>query len=108
MAGVAEQADLLASPDRRRGEVLVDARLEADLVHLEEPLRLAHREIDPTQRRAAIAGDEAGGIEARRIVALALTHRQANPRLGHGQENPTGFEAVLLVQRYGHKRHGTA
>ena len=102
---VAEQLDLLAAPDRGGRQVLVDPRLEHDLVLLEEALRLPHRLVDAAERRAAIAGDEAGGVEAGGLVALALHHRQADERLGPGQEDPTGFQHVFVVQGDGRERH---
>ena len=77
-----EQVDLLRAPDRGRGQVLVDAGLEHDVVLLEELLGAPQRLVEPAQRRAAVAGDEAGGVQPRREVALALHHRQKNAIMG--------------------------
>ena len=55
--------------------------------------------VEPAQRRAAIAGDVARGVEARRQVALALHHRQPDQRLDAGQEDPTGCSRMYLSSR---------
>ena len=84
--------DLLGAPQGGGGEVLVDARLEVDVVLLDEALGLPQRLVEAAQRRAAIAGDEAGGVEAGGEVALALHHRQAHQRLRAGQVDAAAFE----------------
>ena len=93
--------DLLGAPQRGGGEVLVDAGLEFDVVLLDEALGLPQRLVEAAQRRAAIAGDVAGGVEPGGEVALALHHRQAHQRLRAGQVDPPAFEYVFVVQ--GHR-----
>ncbi len=93
------QVDLLRAPDRRRREVLVQARLELDVRAVEELRRLPQRLVEAAQRRAAVAGDEPAGVEARGLVALALQHQQANERLDAVQVDAAGIERVLVVQR---------
>ena len=93
------QVDLLRAPDRGRGEVLVQPGLELDVRAVEELLRLPQRLVEAAERRAAIAGDEAGGVEARLRVALALQDQQADERLDAGEEDAAGAELVLVVER---------
>ncbi len=97
--GAGIQVDLLRAPDRRRREVLVEARLELDVGALEKLLRLPQRLVEAAQRRPAIAGDEAGGIEAGEPVALPLEYQQADQCLHAGDENAPRFELVLVVER---------
>ena len=82
-----KQVDLLRSPDRGRRQILVYARLELDVMLLEEFLRLVQRQIEPAQRRAAVTRDESRGVEPRGQVTLALHHWKAHKRLRAGQEN---------------------
>ena len=93
------QVDLLRAPDRRGREVLVEPGLEPDVRAVEELLRLPQREIERAERRAAVPGDEAGGVEARERVALPLQHQQAHERLHAGQVDATGVELILVVER---------
>ena len=95
------EVDLLGAPQGGGGEVLVDARLELDVVLLDEALGLPQRLVEPAQRRAAIARDVARRIEPGREVALALHHRQAHQRLRAGQVDPSAFKYVFVVQ--GHR-----
>ena len=103
--GAGEQADLLAAPDRGRGQLLVDRRLELDVVALDKAARAPQRLVEPAERRAAIAGNKAAGIEPGRDVALPLHHRQAHQRLRAGQIDPALLESVLVVERDRRQRH---
>jgi len=76
VAGAGEQVGLLAAPHRGGAQLLVDAGLEVDGVLLEKLACLPEALVEPAQRRAAVAGDETGGVEAMGQVALALQHRQ--------------------------------
>ena len=96
--GARMQVDLLRAPDRRGGEILVQSRLELDVGAVQELLRLPQRLVERAQRRAAIAGDEAAGIQAGELVALPLQHQQADERLRAGQIDAAGFELVLVVE----------
>ena len=93
------QVDLLRAPDGRRGEVLVQPRLELDVGAIEELLRLPQRLVEAAQRRAAVPGHEARGVQAGQPVALALQDQQADQRLDAGDENASRFELVLVVER---------
>jgi hypothetical protein len=90
---------LLRAPDRGRGEVLVDAGLEVDVMLVEERPASPQLLVEPAERRAAVAGDVAGGVQPGGEIALALHHRQAHQRLGAGEEHPPVIERVLVSRR---------
>ena len=79
--GAGKQANLLAAPHRGGGEVFIETGLEADVVLFEQRLGLPQRAVVSAERRAAIAGDEARGVQAGSAVARALHERQAHERL---------------------------
>ena len=60
--------------------------------------RLPQRLVERAQRRAAIAGDEAGGIEAGERVALALQDQQPNERLHAGQIDAARLDLVFVIK----------
>src|SRR5476651_2097226 len=93
-----EQVGLLAAPHRRRREILVEAGLEVDVVFLEVPLRAPQRVVVHAERRAAIARDEAAGVESRRRVALLLHHRQAHQRLDAGEIDAALVQAIAILE----------
>jgi hypothetical protein len=95
----------MAKADRGRGQVLVDAGAEVDVVALQERPRLPELLVESAQRRATVAGNETTGLEAGRGVALALHDRQAHQRLGAGQKDAAGLQRVLIVEVDGGKRH---
>ena len=92
------QVDLLGAPDRGGGEVFVDARLEFDAMLVEELLRLPERLVESAERRAAIPGNESGGVQARGEIADPLQHRQAHQRLRTGHEGAPGLQRVFIVE----------
>src|SRR3546814_13214420 len=51
------------------------------------------------ERGEKVTGEEAGGDEAGGEIALSQQHRQAEQRLGSGQEHATLCKGVLVVQR---------
>ena len=79
--GAGREIELLRAPDRGRREILVHAGLELDVVLLEMLSRGEELLVVAAERRAAIAGDEARGIEARGAVAPDLGHRQPDQGL---------------------------
>jgi hypothetical protein len=97
--GAGEQVDLLRTPDGRGAQVLVEAGLEVDVVFLEVLFRAPQRVVIHAERRAAITGDEAAGVEAGLEVALALHHRQADQRLDAGEVDAALVEAVAVLER---------
>src|SRR4051794_13922276 len=101
VARLGKKVELLRAPDRRRGQVFVDARLEADVVTLEMRPRAPQRLVEAAERRAAIAGDEAGGVDAGARVALALQHHEPDKRLRTGEKHAPALERVLVVEGSG-------
>jgi hypothetical protein len=96
---VRPQIELLRAPHRGGREVFVDAGLEHHVVRVQMFLRFPQRLVDPAERRAAIAGDEAGRIQSRALVALFLQHRQTDERLCAADIDAAFFERVLVVER---------
>ena len=78
---------LLRAPDRGRRELLVEARLEMDVVGLEQVLQPRELQIEAADRRAAVAGDEAAGVEPGATVALLLRDQQPRDRLRARQQH---------------------
>ena len=103
--GAGKHADLLAAPHRRGRQVLVEAGREFDVMLLEKGFCAPQRVIVHAERRAAVARYEAGGVEALRAVAFALQHRQADQRLGTGEEYALRIQPVLVIQPNFHQRH---
>ena len=99
----AAQLGLLRAPQRGRGEVLVDAGLEEDVA--EERPGAQELLVEPAERRAAIAGDIARGIEAGAAVALLLHQAQPHQRLEAGDEDPALAEVVFVVELDVAQRH---
>src|SRR6185437_3787623 len=98
--------DLLRAPHRRRGEILVQPRLELDARAIEELLRLPERLVESAERRAAVAGYEAAGVEPGRVVALSLQQQKAYERLHAGQEDAAAAKLVLVIEGDVAKRRG--
>ena len=73
-----QQVQLLRAPNRRGRQVLVHARLEANLSGLQARPFLQHLLVEPAQWRAAVAGHEACRVQAGRSIALALQQQQAH------------------------------
>src|SRR5207244_8371014 len=83
--GAGREIELLRAPDRGGREVFVHAGLEFDVVLFEMFSRGKQLLVVAAQRRAAVTGDEACGVQPRSAVAADLRHRQANQRLDTGQ-----------------------
>ena len=105
MLAFAEQFGLLRAPAGGRRELLVEARLEDDVGLGELLLGLPQLQVEPAERRAAIAGDEAGRVQPVPAVALALHQQHADDGLRAGQENTLLAEIELVVERDVVKRH---
>ena len=82
MFGARRKIDLLRTPQCRCGQILIDAGLKYHLVVGKMLLGLPQGLIQPAQRRTAIAGNVAGGIQPRQGVALVLQQQQSGPRPG--------------------------
>ena len=98
MVGAGRQIELLRAPDRGGREVLVHAGLELDVVLLEMLSRGEKLLVVAAERRAAISGDKARGVEAGGAVPADLGHRQAHQRLDPGQEDVAGALGVFLIE----------
>ncbi len=96
--GARVEVDLLRSPQRGRGEILVEAGLELDVSALEELRCLPQRLVERAERRPAVAGYEARGVEARERVALALQDQEPDERLRAGQVDAAGLQRVLVIE----------
>ena len=91
---------LLRAPDRRGGEVLVEARLEAYVGGLQF-LGGAHElQVHPAERGAAIARDEPSRALSGAAVALPLHQAQANQGLRSGKVDMILAEVVLVAKRH--------
>src|SRR5262249_31950738 len=73
--GAGKHADLLATPHGSRREVFVQAGDEGDVMLLQEGFCAPQRVVVHAERRAAIAGDEARGVQSRGAIALPLQQR---------------------------------
>ena len=104
-AAFAAQLGGLRPPHRGRGEVLVDAGLEADVVGDQLARRAHELLVEAAERRAAITGDVARSIQSGAPVALLLHQREAYQRLIAGDEDPALGEVVLVVERDVIERH---
>ena len=91
----------LAAPDGRGSQVLVHAGHEHHVVRLQVFARLDQLIVEGAQRRAPVAGDIAGGVEACRAVAALLHHGQAHQGLHAGQIDRALRGGVLVFQAHG-------
>ncbi len=101
-----EHVQLLRAPHRRGGKVLVQSGLEAHVVPLEVLACLPRRLVDRAERRAAIAADEAGRVQAGECVALVLEHRETEQRLRAAHVRAAAVQGPLVVE--GDLRQGAA
>ncbi len=102
---LATEFRLLRAPDRGRGQVLVNAALETDIVLAEKrggALKLA---VQSAKWRSAITGDVACGIEAVTPVQLLLHQAESHQRLEPGDKHMAVAEIVFIVELYVAKRH---
>ena len=102
---LAAQLGLLRAPDGGRGEILVQAGLEEDVVPLEMRLGAHELLVEPAERRAAIARDVAGGVEPGAAVALLLHQAGADQRLIAGDEHAALGKVVFVVEGDVLQRH---
>ena len=91
---------LLRAPHGGGGQFLVHAGLEDDVLRRQVLLGRPQRLVVTAQRAAAVAADEAGGVEPGGGIALALQHRQAHQRLDARHEGPAGRQGVFVIERH--------
>ena len=89
---------LLGAPAGGSRDVLVDAGLEHHAMLLQVRLRPFELQVEPAERRAAVAADVAGGVVPGREVAPALGEHEPHQRLDAGEEDPAAFAGVLVVE----------
>jgi hypothetical protein len=90
--------DALGAEHRGAAELLVDRGQEAHAAGVEQLLRLPQLLVDHPERRAAIAADEAGRVQALRGVGCALHQQQADQRLRAGQEDAAARGGQVVGQ----------
>jgi len=100
-----KEPHLLRAPHGSCSKILVKARLEADVVLLEELCGLPERGVVTAERRAAIAGNEARGGQPGGPVTLTLHHGKPDQRLDAREINAARLEGVLVLQCYGNELH---
>ena len=100
---------LLTAPDRRCGDVLVDAGKQRHVVVGEKPASAREGEVERPQRRPLVAADERPGAPAGATVGAELVEDHADQRLYAGKEHAARgrFVAVGQVDRSptGRDRH---
>ena len=94
----AAQLGLLRAPQRRGGQVLVQAGHELDVVRLQQALGAQHGRLQRGDRRAAVARHVAGRVQPRLHVAGPLGQHQAHDGLGAGQDLAAPVEGVFVVE----------
>ncbi|MNG03134.1 hypothetical protein D3C84_862000 [compost metagenome] len=97
LVGLRCASEHLRAPHRGGGQIFVDARLEQDVVLVEQLLHPPQFQVVAAQRRAPITGDEASGIQTGLPVDLALEHRHADEGLGSGQQNCASLGGVFIL-----------
>ncbi len=107
ISAFAAKLGLLRAPERGRRQILVKPRLETDIVPIEELAETAERLVEAAERRAAVAGYVAGGIEAVRGVGGMLHHGQPDDRLAAGHIDLRLRKIVFVVEADLGERHGT-
>ena len=76
--GAADHPDLLATLHHGGSKLFVQTGFELYLLRRQLGLSAPQLEVDAAQRRAAIAGDEAGGVQPAVLVAPALLNQQTH------------------------------
>ena len=82
-----KRVQLLRAEKHGGGEVFIDARLELDARGVHHLAPAPKLPIQHAEGGAAIAGDEAAGVEAGGLVETALFEEQAQQGLDAGQQN---------------------
>ena len=102
---LAAQLGLLGAPQRGGGEFLVEAGLELDVGGGELAGGANELLVETSERRAAVAGDIAGGVQPGAAVALFLHQAGTDQRLIPGHEYVRLVEVVFVVEADRSKRH---
>src|SRR5215471_7852577 len=97
-APFAAQLRLLRAPQRRCGQILVNGRLEENVVRLAQSVGALELVVEPAERRAAIARDIAGRSEPGAAVPRLLHQAHAHQRLIAGDEDASLHQVVFVVE----------
>ncbi len=89
---------LLRAPYGGGGQILVQTGRETNVVFIEQFPGADHLMIDAAERRTAIAGDKAGGVQPGSTVALLLHQQKPHQRLYAGYENNRLLKIVFVVE----------
>ena len=92
------QFRLLATPDRGRGQILVQALLKGDVRATQQLFRAPHLQVDSPQRRSPVAGDIARRVQPCRLVPRLLRQHQTHKRLRAVQEHRRLFQIETIAQ----------
>ena len=95
--GIAEESGLLRAPDRCGRKVFVEAGLEDDVMVLQVLAGCPKLLVVAAERRTAIAGNEAGGVESGCQVAAALNQWEPDQSLGSSQQRPALVQGVFVI-----------
>ena len=90
--------DALRAQHRGGGQLLVDRRQEAHAGRLIGGLRLPDLLVDLAERRAAVAADEAGAVQAACGVRGALHQRQPHQRLRAAEQHCAAVRQQRVLQ----------
>ncbi len=96
----AAQLGLLTAPECGRGQILVQSGLKRHLRGFQHITCTGHLHINGTQRRPAIAGHIACGIQTRLFVTRALHQHQAYKRLCAVQQNLVFVKVISIIERH--------
>nr|WP_294567104.1 hypothetical protein [uncultured Rhodopila sp.] len=85
--GAREGVEFLRAVDHRGGEVLVDARLEADVVRRHQLLLRPEFLVEHAERGAPVARHQSGGVQPGGAVEAVLLEQQPQQRLDAGEQH---------------------
>jgi hypothetical protein len=86
-------------------EPLIDAALKTDIAFLEKRLGAQELAVEAAERRAAIPGHKARGIETVAAVEFLLHQAEPHQRLEAGHEHAALAEVVFIVEFDVAQRH---
>ena len=98
------QIELLGTPHRGGGQLFIHPGLEDDVLLGQMGLGSPEGLIVGAERRAPVAADEAGGVQAGHRIALALQHGQTHQGVHTAHEDTAVVERVLVVEADGFER----
>jgi len=106
MSAVTGNLRLLCAPAGSCGQILVDPRIELDVLLVEEGFRALQLLVISTQWRAAVTADVTRRVQSRLSVAPALLQRQSHQCLDPGHEHPPLTQRVFVIERHFARRGG--